>query len=99
MKFNDWIIYEDENLIALNKPSGLLSIPDREGKDISLKTLLTEKYGNIFTVHRLDRGTSGLIIFAKTEEAHKHLSQLFAREGSFGEERQTEKIYQGLVLG
>ena len=37
MKFSDWIIYEDENLIALNKSSGLLSIPDREGKDISLK--------------------------------------------------------------
>jgi len=92
MKFSDWIIYEDENLIALNKPSGLLSIPDREGKDISLKKLLIEKYGNIFTVHRLDKGTSGLIIFAKNETTHKHLSLQF-------EERQTEKIYLGLVLG
>ena len=92
MKVSKWIIYEDENLIALNKPSGLLSIPDREGKDISLKKLLIEKFGNIFTVHRLDRDTSGLIIFAKTEEAHKNLSQQF-------EERQTEKIYQGMVLG
>jgi 23S rRNA pseudouridine1911/1915/1917 synthase len=92
MKPGDWIIYEDENLIALNKPSGLLSIPDREGKDISLKKLLIEKYGGIFTVHRLDRDTSGLIVFAKNEETHKHLSQQF-------EERQTEKIYMGLVLG
>src|SRR4030095_13611196 len=92
MKFSEWIIYEDENLIALNKPSGLLSIPDREGKDISLKKLLIEKYGNIFTVHRLDKDTSGLIVFAKNEVAHKHLSQQF-------EERQTEKIYLGLVLG
>jgi 23S rRNA pseudouridine955/2504/2580 synthase/23S rRNA pseudouridine1911/1915/1917 synthase len=92
MKTNDFIIKETDDWIALNKPSGLLSIPDREGKDISLKKLLIEKYGSIFTVHRLDRGTSGLIIFAKTEEAHKHLSQQF-------EERQTEKIYQGLVLG
>lgn len=92
MKINDFIIEETSDWIALNKPSGLLSIPDREGKDISLKKLLIEKYGSIFTVHRLDRDTSGLIIFAKTEEAHKHLSQQF-------EERQTEKIYQGMVLG
>lgn len=92
MNLKEWTVFEDENLIALNKPSGLLSIPDREGKDISLKKLLIEKYGHIFTVHRLDRDTSGLIIFAKTEEAHKHLSQQF-------EERKTEKIYQGMVLG
>jgi RluA family pseudouridine synthase len=92
MKLSEWIIYEDEDLIALNKPSGLLSIPDREGKDISLKKMLIEKYGNIFTVHRLDKGTSGLIVFAKNEETHQHLSQQF-------ETRQTEKIYLGLVLG
>ena len=91
-KISELIITDTPEFIALNKPSGLLSIPDREGKDISLKKLLIEKYGNIFTVHRLDRNTSGLIIFAKTEEAHKHLSQQF-------EERQTEKIYLGMVLG
>ena len=92
MKLNDIIIKETNEWVALNKPAGLLSIPDREGKDISLKKLLIEKYSNIFTVHRLDRETSGLILFAKTEEAHKHLSQQF-------EERQTEKIYQGMVFG
>jgi 23S rRNA pseudouridine955/2504/2580 synthase/23S rRNA pseudouridine1911/1915/1917 synthase len=92
MKLSDWIIFEDNDLIALNKPSGLLSIPDREGKEISLKKLLIEKYGNIFTVHRLDKDTSGLIVFAKNELTHKHLSRQF-------EERQTEKIYLGLVLG
>jgi len=92
MKLSEWIIYEDEDLIALNKPSGLLSIPDREGKDISLKKLLIEKYGSIFTVHRLDKDTSGLIVFAKNETTHRLLSQQF-------EERQTEKIYLGLVIG
>src|SRR5688572_1524344 len=92
MKLKDWIIFENEEFIALNKPSGLLSIPDREGKDVSLKKILQEKYDPIFTVHRLDKGTSGLIIFAKTEESHKHLSKQF-------EERQTEKIYLGLVIG
>lgn len=92
MKITDSIIYENDDLIALNKPSGLLSIPDREGKEISLKALLQQKYPQIFTVHRLDKDTSGLIIFAKTEESHKHLSLQF-------EERRTEKIYMGLVIG
>lgn len=91
-KISDLIISETQDWIALNKPPGLLSIPDREGKDISLKRILIEKYGNIFTVHRLDKDTSGLIVFAKNDEAHRHLSQQF-------EERQTEKIYLGLALG
>ncbi|HEX5654498.1 MAG TPA: RNA pseudouridine synthase [Chitinophagaceae bacterium] len=92
MKFSELVLLENNDFIAINKPSGLLSIPDREGKDISLKTLLKEKYGEIYTVHRLDKETSGLIIFARHEAAHKHLSQQF-------ENRQTKKIYRGLVLG
>jgi 23S rRNA pseudouridine955/2504/2580 synthase/23S rRNA pseudouridine1911/1915/1917 synthase len=92
MNLKDSIIAETENWVAINKPSGLLSIPDRLGKDISLKVLLKEKYGDIFTVHRIDRDTSGLIIFAKNETAHKYLSKQF-------EDRQTKKIYQGLVIG
>lgn len=99
MKIDEFIISETKDWIALNKPSGLLSIPDRKGEDISLKKLLIEKFGNIFTVHRIDKDTSGLIIFAKNEASHKHLSQQFAREGSFGKERRTEKIYVGLVIG
>lgn len=78
--------------MALAKPSGLLSIPDREGKEISLKVLLKEAYGDILTVHRLDKDTSGLIIFAKTEAAHQWLGRQF-------ESRQTRKIYRGLVTG
>ena len=67
MNIHGLIIAEDENIVAINKPAGLLTIPDREGKDISLKLLLKEKYGEIFTVHRLDRETSGLVVFAKNE--------------------------------
>jgi 23S rRNA pseudouridine1911/1915/1917 synthase len=92
MKLTDWILFEDKDLIALNKPSGLLSIPDREGKEVSLKLMLQEKYERIFTVHRLDKDTSGLIIFAKNEGTHKYLSAQF-------EDRQTVKIYLGLVIG
>lgn len=92
MKLTELIVFENNDFIVLNKPSGLLSIPDREGKEVSLKTMLQEKYGQIFTVHRLDRDTSGIIVFAKNEATHKHLSRQF-------EERQTEKIYVGLVIG
>lgn len=90
MKFET--IYENEHFIAINKPSGLLSIPDRMGKDPSLKILLQEKLGKIFTVHRLDKDTSGLIVFAKDEDTHKFLSQAF-------EGRDVEKYYLGLVNG
>ena len=92
MKPEDIIVVETDELIVLSKPAGLLSIPDREGKEISLKKILQEKYERVFTVHRLDKETSGLIVFAKDEATHKKLSQQF-------EERQTEKIYVGLVLG
>ncbi|RYF87718.1 MAG: RNA pseudouridine synthase, partial [Chitinophagaceae bacterium] len=88
----DWIISKNDDFIVLNKPSGLLSIPDRMGKETSLKIMLQEMYGQIYTVHRLDRDTSGLILFAFNEIAHKHFSQQF-------EARLTEKIYLGLVLG
>lgn len=86
------IILENEQFIAVNKPSGLLSIPDRIGEDISLKKILLEKYGQVYTVHRLDRDTSGVIVFAKTEESHQQLSRLF-------EGREMEKYYVGLVYG
>jgi 23S rRNA pseudouridine1911/1915/1917 synthase len=86
------ILFENDALIAVDKPAGLLSIPDREGKEPSLKSILRERYGNIFTVHRLDRETSGVIVFAKDEATHKHLSKIF-------EQREVEKIYQGIVQG
>jgi 23S rRNA pseudouridine1911/1915/1917 synthase len=98
MNISSLIIQETATFVALNKPSGLLSIPDREGKEISLKQMLKEHYGEIFTVHRLDKETSGLIVFARTESMHKHLSQQFAA-GSTGEARQAKKIYAGLVIG
>ncbi|HVM88933.1 MAG TPA: RluA family pseudouridine synthase [Puia sp.] len=86
------IIFENDDFIVLNKPAGLLSIPDREGKAISLKKILQDKSGQIFTVHRLDRETSGLIVFAKNEKTHKYFSKIF-------EERSVAKIYYGIVSG
>jgi 23S rRNA pseudouridine1911/1915/1917 synthase len=92
MKLADHLIFENENFVALNKPSGVLTIPDRAGSEPSLKDLLKQQYGDIFTVHRLDRDTSGVVVFAKNERTHKNLSQAF-------EGREVEKFYLGLVLG
>ena len=91
-KYKPEVIFENDSFIAINKPAGLLSIPDREQTQISLKDILLKKYDAIFTVHRLDKDTSGIILFAKNEAAHKYFSQLF-------EERKIEKYYQGLVHG
>jgi 23S rRNA pseudouridine955/2504/2580 synthase/23S rRNA pseudouridine1911/1915/1917 synthase len=92
VKKNIDIIFENEAFVAVNKPAGMLSIPDRTQSEVSLKDLLIEKYGSIFTVHRLDKETSGIILFAKNEDTHKYLSKAF-------EERSVEKYYLGLVYG
>ena len=87
------IIFEDEDFIAVNKSAGMLTIPDRHDEtQLSLYKILTDRYGKIFIVHRLDRDTSGLVLFAKNETSHKYLSRLF-------EKRNIEKIYLGIVRG
>ncbi len=86
------VILENDDFIAINKPANMLSIPDRKQSEPSLKDMLKQQFGDIYTVHRLDKGTSGVIVFAKHSDAHKQLSQLF-------EGREVEKYYAGLVHG
>jgi len=86
------VVFENDEFIAINKSAGMLSIPDREQSEKSLKEYLIDLYGSIYTVHRLDKDTSGLILFTKSETAHKFFSMLF-------EERKIEKFYVGIVLG
>lgn len=87
------IIFENDDFLALNKPSGMLTIPDRHDEmQQSLYKILLNQYGKILIVHRLDRETSGIILFAKNEETHKYLSQLF-------EKRNIEKNYLTIVKG
>ena len=71
------IIHENERYLVVDKSSGLLTIPDRMQTAKSLKEMLQEKYGSIYTVHRLDRDTSGLVIFARNEKTHQYLCSLF----------------------
>jgi 23S rRNA pseudouridine955/2504/2580 synthase/23S rRNA pseudouridine1911/1915/1917 synthase len=87
------ILFEDDHLVAVNKPSGMLTLPDRhDGELQSLRGILQNRYGNLFVVHRLDKDTSGVIIFAKDEVAHKYMSYLF-------EGRSINKEYTGIVHG
>jgi 23S rRNA pseudouridine955/2504/2580 synthase/23S rRNA pseudouridine1911/1915/1917 synthase len=87
------IIFENDDFIAINKEAGMLTIPDRhDERQLSLYKILNQKYRKIFIVHRLDRDTSGLILFAKNEATHKYLSQLF-------EQRNIEKKYLGIIRG
>ncbi len=87
-------LYEDDNYIVVNKPARLLSIPDRFDPALpSLRRMLEEESGaSVFVAHRIDKETSGVIAFAKNEEAHRYLSGLFERH-------EVGKFYAGLVLG
>jgi RluA family pseudouridine synthase len=93
MKFRPEILYQDEYQLVVNKPSGLLSVPDRydAGKP-NLMDWLRERYTDIIKVHRIDKDTSGVICYARTTEAHRHLSLQF-------ENHEIEKSYLALVDG
>lgn len=72
------ILSENNDFIIVNKAPGLLTIPGRHNeKQPSLLTMLRSRYPQILTVHRIDKDTSGLIVFALHAEAHKELSLLF----------------------
>ncbi len=70
------IIYEDEALIAVNKPSGIPSVPGLDGRKSAFE-ILQETFGELFTVHRLDMDTSGVLLFAKTPEAAVAIQKQF----------------------
>lgn len=93
MNPSKYILFENDNFVVLNKPARLLSIPDRFDPALpSLSKILERHYGQIFVIHRLDKDTSGVIVFAKNEQTHKELSQQF-------QNHEAEKIYLGLVTG
>ncbi len=93
MKGKVEIVYEDEHLLAVNKEAGILTIPDRFRKDIpNLYAMLSGDREELYTVHRLDKFTSGGLLFAKSKEIHKSLSGLFM-------DRIPEKYYLAIVDG
>lgn len=87
------IIYYDDDIILVDKASGVLSIPDRFDKNLpNLRILLEDKFGRIWVVHRLDKDTSGIMVFALNPESHKSLNTQF-------EKLSVAKIYHAVVSG
>lgn len=93
MKLRPEILYQDEFQLVVNKPAGLLSVPDRyDPTKPNLLDWLKGQFGEVIKVHRIDRETSGVICYARTPEAHRHLSLQF-------ENRDADKTYLALVDG
>ncbi|MFD2176441.1 bifunctional tRNA pseudouridine(32) synthase/23S rRNA pseudouridine(746) synthase RluA [Veronia pacifica] len=87
------VIYQDDDIIAINKPSGLLTNPGRDPAHYdSAWSRIKKDFPDAELVHRLDMSTSGLIVFAKHKEAERHLKAQFR-------ERVTHKLYYARVWG
>jgi len=87
------IIWSDDHIIVIDKPAGLLSIPD--GYDLAaphVKAVLSPHYEPLWIVHRLDRYTSGVMVIARSSSVHRQLNTQF-------QERQVKKAYIALVEG
>ncbi len=87
------IIHEDDRIIVVEKPAGLLSVPDRYDRKISnVFDMLTQMKGKVYGVHRLDRDTSGLLLFGKDLDTYSVLSTML-------EKHQIDKYYAALAMG
>ena len=94
------VLYEDNHLLALEKPAGMLCVPDSSGDESLLdwgKRYIKEAYekpGAVFlgVVHRLDRPVSGVVLFARTSKAADRLTAQFR-------EREVEKVYLAVARG
>lgn len=88
-----WVLYRDDAILAVNKPAGLPTLPDGYRSAAPyLAGLLQEAFGRLWVVHRLDRETSGVIVFARTADAHRDLNRQF-------QEHAARKTYHALVVG
>ena len=85
------IVFQDDDILVLNKPSGLLSVPGKEHADC-LQARAQKVFPTATVVHRLDMATSGLMVMALNKPAHRHISKQF-------ELRETAKTYQAIVFG
>lgn len=87
------LVYLDDQIIVLNKASGLLSVPGRgEDKQDCLITRAQKEWSDALTVHRLDMATSGLVVMGRGPDIQRRLSQAFAL-------REVHKTYEAIVAG
>ncbi len=85
-------LFEDDRFLVVDKPSGLLTIPGRDLNELSLIETLREHHPELLVVHRIDRETSGCVLFAKNPDAHREANRWF-------EKHEMKKEYLALVLG
>jgi tRNA pseudouridine32 synthase/23S rRNA pseudouridine746 synthase len=87
------LVYQDDCLLVINKPAGLLAVPGRGAdKQDCLSSRLQQIFPDALIVHRLDMSTSGLMLFARGAEMQRRLSHMF-------HEREVEKRYEAVVVG
>jgi RluA family pseudouridine synthase len=86
------ILHQDAHVLAVDKPAGVLTVPGRGTEGPALSALVREVAPQALPVHRLDRDTSGVVLFAVTRDAHRALNAAF-------ESRRAEKTYVALVRG
>ncbi len=93
MEISNLILWSDSTLVAVNKPAGLLTIADGYNPTLPyLSQMLQSLFEKVWVIHRLDKDTSGVLLFALNAEAHQHLNRQFQL-------RETSKEYHALVLG
>ncbi|MDR2897358.1 MAG: RNA pseudouridine synthase, partial [Spirochaetaceae bacterium] len=87
------VVYQDDYIAVLNKRSGMLIAADRwDAEAPRLDLIAQEQLGKLYAVHRIDKDTSGLIIYARDPETHRALSEAF-------EKREVDKTYHALIYG
>ena len=91
-KLQDLIIYEDKDLIVINKPPFMSSLDEREGGEINVIRLAKQYFEDAQICHRLDKETSGAMIIAKNPETYRFVSMQF-------EHREVKKVYHAIVDG
>ena len=85
-------LFEDGRFLVVDKPSGLLTIPGRDLNEPSLIEILRKERPELLVVHRIDRETSGCVLFAKNPDAHREANRWF-------EKHDIKKEYLALVVG
>jgi tRNA pseudouridine32 synthase / 23S rRNA pseudouridine746 synthase len=94
------IIYSDDYLLVVNKPSGLLSVPGRYGQENALDILQSKHSKRLWAAHRLDQDTSGILVLTKDLNSYRSLSKQFMDSiCSADDERPIRKVYEALVVG
>ncbi len=84
-------VFQDQNILIIDKPAGLLSVPDGYNPDLPhIRSVLEPNFGELWMVHRLDKETSGVMVLARNPEAHRKLNEIFRN-------REANKIYHCLV--